>query len=427
DIKGSAAYFNRSDSRSATPLLVKRAGTDKPTRKYDRVTGSISGPIYRDHTFFMLAFEHLKDIQPEAAYYTVPTEKMRKGDFSEFSSIIYDPLTASGSSNTRKAFNGNLIPDQRINNVARAYAALYPLPNRPGTVSNYFTNQLRPYTYNGFVTRIDHSLNESNRLFGNAYWNKRQEDRYNWALGATNATGKGEINGFLVTAGYDYRRNTGATLSYTSMLVSKLAPEVRGVWSRFGEWRDNADTFDPASLGFSAAAAQLMKGYSYLPFVTFGGFSTTNSNSTIASLGSQRSDWGTGFNRPFTNISFIPNADWLWGEHAMKAGYELRNQRWNITNAAYAAGRFFFNGAYTRLNNSAPLNDRAQEWAQFLLGLPTAQTGTVANAGSNASQFEIAANGDWRQIEHALFMQDDWHVNNRLTLNLGLRLELEQA
>src|SRR5262249_15898426 len=68
-----------------------------------------------------------------------------------------------------------------------------------------------------------------------------------------------------------------------------------------------------------------------------------------------------------------------------------------------------------------------QEWAQFLLGLPTAQTGTVANAGSNASQFEIAANGDWRQIEHALFMQDDWHVNNRLTLNLGLRLELEQA
>jgi len=118
------------------------------------------------------------------------------------------------------------------------------------------------------------------------------------------------------------------------------------------------------------------------------------------------------------DVSFIPTADWLWSEHSLRAGYELRRQRWNITNAGYGAGRYFFNGAYTRLNNSAPLNDQAQEWAQFLLGLPTVQTGTVASSGSNASQFEIAANGDWRQVSHALFLQDDWHFNSRLTVNV---------
>jgi carboxypeptidase family protein len=426
-IKGTAGYYNRSDARSATPLLSKRAGAAKPTRQYDRMLASLSGPILRDRTFFMLSFEHLRDVQPEPASYSVPTLKMRQGDLSEFSTLIYDPLTATGSTNTRRAFAGNIVPGTRINPVARAYLSLYPEPNRPGFAGNYFTNQLRPYDYNGFVTRLDHNLSESNKLFLTGYWNKRREDRYNWALGASNATGKGEIGNFLVTNGFDFRSNTGATVGYTSILGSSLVLDVRGAWSRFGEWRKNGGSIDPASLGFSSTAQQMMKDYHYLPFITFGGFSTTNSGSTIASLGSQRADWGTGFNRPFTNISFIPTADWLMGQHSMRSGYELRNQRWDITVPAYGAGRYFFNGAYTRLNNSAPLNDAAQEWAQFLLGLPTVQTGTVATPGGNSSQFEISAAGDWRQVSHALFVQDDWHVNQNLTLNLGVRMELLQA
>jgi hypothetical protein len=425
-IKGTAGYYNRSDQRSATPLLSKRAGAEKPTREYDRMLGSLSGPILRDRTFFMVSFEHLRDVQPEPSTFSVPTAKMRAGDLSEFSTIIYDPLTATGSTNTRKPFAGNQIPGGRINPVARAYMNLYPEQNRPGSNRNYFTNMLRPYDYNGVVGRFDHNLNDANKLFLTGYWNKRREDRYNWALGATNAT-NGAINDFSVTSGFDYRSNTGATVGYTSVMANSLVLDLRGAWSRFGEWRAAGDTFDPASLGFSSTAKQLMKDYHYLPFITFGGFSTTNSNSTIASLGSQRADWGTGFNRPFTQISFIPTVDWLLGEHSLRSGYELRNQRWDITVPAYGAGRYFFNGAYTRLNNSAALNDPAQEWAQFLLGLPTVQTGTVANAGSNSSQFEISAEGDWRQVSHALFVQDDWHISSNLTLNLGVRMELMQA
>jgi len=425
-IQANVSYFNRDSSRTETPLLTERAGAPKPPRQYNRGTSTISGPLVRDRTFFMFSVEKLRDVNAEPATYTVPTMKMRQGDMSEFSGLIYDPLTATGSNLTRRAFANNLIPNERINPVAKAYAALYPEPNLPGTSGNYFTNQLRPYDYNAILGRVDHNLNDSNKLFLDAYYNKRQEDRYNWALGAANAQ-DGAIGGFDVTHGFDYRSNTGTTLGYTNVHSSSLVFDVRTAWSQFGEWRQAGDQFDPASMGFSPQAVALMNGYKYLPFITFGGFSTTNSGSTIATLGSMRSDWGTGFNRPFTNISFVPSADWQLYGHSIRTGYELRNQQWRIEVPAYGAGRYNFNGAYTRLNNSAPLNDQAQEWAQFLLGLPTTGTGTVGVSSSVSSQFEIAAKADYRQVSHAFFVQDDWQLNPSLTVNLGVRMELDQA
>jgi hypothetical protein len=211
DIHLATSYFNRSDGRAATPLLTERNNGTKPTREYNRYTGTLSGPIVRNHTFFMGSFEHLRDVQPEPATYTVPTEKMRQGDFSEFSTLIYDPATVT-SAGVRSPFTNNQIPTNRIDRVAAAYAAMYPLPNRSGTNANYFTNQLRPYDYNAGMGRVDHNFGQGgSRLFGTVYWNKRQEDRYNWAQDAANATDGGIINNFAVTKGFDYRTNTGVT------------------------------------------------------------------------------------------------------------------------------------------------------------------------------------------------------------------------
>src|SRR5262245_25166789 len=138
-----SGYFNRDDNRSSTPLLTTRAGGTKPTREYNRYTGTLSGPVIKSKTFFMASFEHLRDVQPEPTTYTVPTETMRNADFSEFSNQVFDPATVTAAG-VRTAFPNNQIPANRINNVAAAYTAFYPLPNRPGTVGNYFSNQLRP-------------------------------------------------------------------------------------------------------------------------------------------------------------------------------------------------------------------------------------------------------------------------------------------
>jgi hypothetical protein len=421
---GVAAYFNRDGSRTATPLLTERAGGTKPTREYNRYTGTVGGPIVRSKTFFLVSFEHLRDVQPEPSTYTVPTAKMRVGDFTEFSTQIFDPQTATGSTGTRTAFNGKVIQANRINPVAAAYAAFYPLPNLPGTENNYFTNQLRPYDYNGFMARVDHNISSDNRLFGTVYANKRREDRYNWAQDASNATDNGVIGGFAVTQGFDYRSNLGLNGGHTLVIRNDLLLDTRVSFSRFGEYRDPAQTFDPAKLGFSPTALQLMGNYQYLPFFTFGSFSTTNFQSTIASLGAMRSDFGEGFDRPMTTLSIAPTLAKIWNAHTLRLGYELRYQQWNITNSGFPGGRFSFNGAYTRANNSAPTNDRAQSWAQFLLGLPTVSSGAVAAPGTLSSQFEIAAPGEFRQSYHGVFVQDDWHVNSKLTLNLGFRLEI---
>ncbi len=423
-VRGAASYFNRDGSRTATPLLTERAGGEKPTREYNRYTGTVGGPIVREKTFFMASFEHLRDVQPEPATYTVPTDRMRRGDLSEFTAQIFDPLTATGTNGARTAFAGNLIPSNRISPVAAAYAAFYPAPNRPGTESNYFTNQLRPYDYNAWMARLDHNFSSASRIFATTYYNKRREDRYNWAQDASNATDGGVINGFAITKGFDYRSNFGLNGGHTMTLSNRVLLDTRVSFTRFGEYRDPAATFDPATLGFSSTAVQLMNGYQYLPLVTFGSFSTTNSNSTIASLGAQRSDWGDGFDRPMSTISVAPTITRVWGGHTIRSGYDLRFQRWAITSNGFPGGRFSFNGAYTRANNSAATNDRAQSWAQFLLGLPTVASGNVAAPGTSSSQFEIASPGEFAQWYHGVFAQDDWHVNRKLTVNLGVRLEI---
>src|SRR5262245_56659859 len=423
-VHGAAAYFNRDGSRTATPLLTERAGGTKPTREYNRYTGTVGGPILKDKTFFMTSFEHLRDVQPEPATYTVPTLKMRAGDFSEFTTPIYNPFSATGTTGARTPFTNNVIPTGMINPVAAAYAAYYPEPNRSGTESNYFTNQLRPYDYNAWMGRIDHNVTSAHRVFATAYVNKRREDRYNWAKDAKNATGDGEINGFKVTQGFDYRTNLGLNGGYTAGITSSTLFDTRVSFSRFGEYRDPAQTLDPAKLGFSPAAVQLMGGYQYLPLFTFGTFSTTNSSSTIASLGSQRSDWNDGFSRPMVTLSIAPTLTKVWGNHTTYAGYDLRLQRWTIINDGYPGGRYSFNGAYTRANNSAALNDRAQSFAQFLLGLPTVVSGNVATPGTASSQYEIAVPGNFRQQYHGLFVQDDWRLGPKLTANLGVRLEI---
>jgi hypothetical protein len=420
------SYFNRGDSRAATPLLTTRANGTKPTREYNRYTGTLSGPVVRNRTFFMASFEHLRDVQPEPASYTVPTEAMRRGDFSEFTTQIFDPGTVT-SGGVRQPFLNNQIPANRIDRVAAAYAAFYPLPNRPSTVSNYFTNQLRPYDYNAGMGRVDHNFSSANRLFVTTYWNKRQEDRYNWAEGASNATDGGVINGFEITKGFDYRTNAATTGGYTSTLSSNMLLDVRGSWSRFGEYRDPSAEFDLSSLGFAPSALRAMGDYRYLPLMTLGTFSTMNENSTIASLGSRRSDWGDGWDRPLNTYSFGPTLTRVWGDHTPRAGYDFRFQQWAITNNGFPGGRFQFNGAYTRANNTAPLNDRAQSWAQFLLGLPTAATGVVATPATQSSQFEIASPGEFTQVYHHFFVQDDWRVTPRLTANLGLRLEINSG
>ncbi|MET0645257.1 MAG: carboxypeptidase-like regulatory domain-containing protein, partial [Pyrinomonadaceae bacterium] len=275
DLHGTAYYFNRDRNRTTNNFFSNRAGQDRPERTYHRFGGTLGGPVYlpkvydgRDQTFFFFAYERLKDNQAEPQLFTVPTEAFRRGDFSALLNTtctgsaaicptrIYDPLSAQATGTvTRTAFANNIIPTARLNPIALAYLNLYPTANVAGNsdgTQNYFSNQVRHSNYRAWITRIDHRINESNSIFGKYYHSFNPEDRNNWTESP-------------LTQGFEYRTNDGANLDWTSTLSNTMVLDVRTNISRFVQERRPGAEFDPAALGFSAAALATMNGYQYLP------------------------------------------------------------------------------------------------------------------------------------------------------------------
>ena len=114
-LHGALSFYNRDDSRSSNLFASNRLGTSKQPRDYNRFSGTVSGPILRNKTFFMFSYEKLQDDTVEALTTSVPTARMRTGDFSELLPLgvqIYDPATARLVNGVvvRDAFPGNIIP-----------------------------------------------------------------------------------------------------------------------------------------------------------------------------------------------------------------------------------------------------------------------------------------------------------------------------
>jgi hypothetical protein len=435
DLHGSAYYFNRDRNRTANNFFSNRAGQDRPERTYHRFGGTLGGPVYlpkmydgRDQTFFFFAYERLKDNQAEPQLFTVPTVAMRNGDFSALLNQtlpirIYDPASSCHTANctvTRTAFANNIIPTARLNPVAVAYLNLYPTPNVTGNSDgtlNYFSNQVRHSNYRSWITRVDHRINDRNSVFGKYYHSFNPEDRNNWT-------------GTPLTQGFEYRTNDGASLDYTSTLSNSMVLDVRTSLSRFVQQRAPAQSFDPASLGFSAAALATMNGYNYLPRFDIRTFDAQRP--IRSTLGASRSDYNEGLLRPFYTFSVQPSFTQLHGDHTMRYGYDYRVLRENFSTNGYQGGRFFFDGTYTSIDTTTTTNSSNQtnanrnrnvygrDVAAFLLGIPTASTsqGLIDATGINYSV---------QSQYHGFFFQDDWRVTPKLSLNLGLRYELEMG
>ncbi|HEX6731799.1 MAG TPA: TonB-dependent receptor, partial [Pyrinomonadaceae bacterium] len=449
DIHGSAWYFNRDRSRTANNFFGNRSNQARPERTYHRFGGVFSGPVVlpkmfngTDRTFFLVSYERLKDNIAEPQIFTVPTEAMRRGDFSALivnrnnitnsaNTVIFNPFSGvqSGTNVVRTSFGCptsgavaanstcNIIPSNLINPVAAALVKFYPLPNitgvAAGTQNNFFSNQIRHQNYRAGLTRIDHRISANQSIFAKYYHSFNPEDRQDWA---------GVVNGFPITRGFEFRTNDGGNINYTNAINSNLVFDIRVSLNRFVQERRPAELFDPATLGFTATSLAAMRGYQYLPRLMIRNLDATRP--IRSTLGSTRSDWNEGRIRPFYMGSVQPTITQVVDNHTLKYGYDFRVVRENFSTDAYKGGQFFFDGTFTApaSNSSSTLrNVFGRDVAAFLLGIPT------TGSGGNASQIDNSINYSVQSLYHGFFFQDDWRLSKKLTLNLGLRYDLEQG
>ena len=259
----------------------------------------------------MFGFEHIKDIRPRfdaGGDSWVPTEALRNGDFSAYSSniTIYDPLTRVpvGSAFVGQPFAGNVIPANRISPVAKKILEYYSQPKNPGLAGN-ITDSTLPETanYNSLTSRIDQKLSESNRLFGRYSWYNRNSI-YNEYFGNPEASGKWfQFQSWQFVVDHVYMINPTTVLN------------VRYGYNWFdcnSGQQEEARNFDLTRLGFpSQYNALVPEANRYFPRLDFDG-------TTMIDVA-----FGNDF-RPVTSHSLVATLNKAWGAHALKGGTEIR-------------------------------------------------------------------------------------------------------
>ena len=407
---GSAYYFAEPSSWGANDFFGKARGQAKVESNSNRPGGTLGGPIFRDKTFYMVGYERITDQRPRfdlTGDPWVPTEALRNGDFSAYSQFvtIYDPLTRTPTGTVGQfagtPFDGNKIPANRINPIAKKVLDYYSLPKNPGVngaigpAGNIYDATLPEKTkaYNTLTGKVDHNFSTRNRMFVRGSWYERNS-HYNDYLASV---ASGTLFQFI---SYQAVVDDVHVFSPTTVL------NVRYGYNRFDR---NADMEKPEALGFDLTKLGFPAQYNTLIPEIDRRFPRVDFTGGMTSLA-----YGNDF-RPVASHTIAATLNKSAGPHSLKAGVEIRNygERSRPTGNA-KAGQYGFTNAYTR-QNSASGNDYQglQAYAQFLLGLPT------TTSISRLPEY------DEQSITSGFFFQDDWRVNNRLTLNLGLRYEFE--
>ncbi|HET7221022.1 MAG TPA: TonB-dependent receptor [Vicinamibacterales bacterium] len=379
---------------------------------YNRYGGMAGGPIVvpgyngRGKTFFMYGFEGIHESRPRNnGTPTVPTERMRNGDFSELLALgpqyqIYNPFTRRAVGNGRfqqDPFPGNLIPQNLINPVARAALEYFAHPltaGNPDGTGNFQQPSLpEDITYANNTIRIDHNLTDKQRMYGRVSWYDRNSNYNNYF----NNLATGEWFKFI---------SRQVALDHVYVLNASTVMNLRYGYNWFVRGTDSNPAnhdFDLTSLGFPASYANAIPdGIRRFPRFDITGYQGTG-------IGGEE--------RPNETHSFIATINKNIGAHAFRTGIELRQYR--ETSEFFAnnqTGQFNFDSTWTRgpLDNStAAPGSLGQSFASFLLGLPS--SGSVTRAASY----------DEKSQNWGVYLQDDWRVNARLTINLGLRYEYE--
>lgn len=361
---GTAFGFLRRDVFDARNFFA----TEKPRLSFNDYGISVGGPIVRSKSFFFGNFERQTVTQGITQVSSLPTAEVRRGDFTGFAPVR-DPQTGT-------PFPDNQIPAERIDPVSRAVLALVPLPTSSGRVNNFVGVDDSRTRSTQFSIKIDHRISQRDSLSGH----------FNFSNILNQEPVPNEPPGFapIITLN---TRTVG--VNWTRVLSSVTVNQFRFGYTRSGTIVLTANnTLDFArEVGIQGTSSDpRILG---VPRFTIEGFSTIGD--TASTLSGETGDYH--FLNDFTRIL---------GGHSLKSGAALSRLRPSPFFVPGARGTFTYLPMYT-----------GNAFADFLLGLPAR-----ANIGVGDPAMEGRA---WRL---AGYLQDDWRVTPKLTLNLGLRYEL---
>jgi hypothetical protein len=357
-----------------------------------------------DKLFFLFNYEAQRQNQGSLAYGTTPLPQYFTGDFSSYSTVIYDPsqrvLSSAGTGVVLQApFPANTIPKNRIAPQSVLAATLFPAPNAiPTGALNYV--QANNYVNNSELITVNHD-EELARIDWQATQKASFQFRYSHGNepsytpgGSTVYAGMGTVNSAIT-----HQALLGNTWVISPTKVNEFKLGMSRLESINGNLHTGVADFDwVRKLG--------------IPYVLdtpeFWGIpvlSISNFTSAADPQNGPYSSWDT-------TIHVSDNFSWNLGKHSLKFGADFERIRFNLTGNDFARGGFTFNGQYTDLAGSSPLPLNAV--ADFLLGdISTSQ----GQPGLVADQLR-----DWA---FGPYIQDQWKVNRKLTINIGVRYELQ--
>jgi hypothetical protein len=360
----------------------------------------VGGPIVKNKMFFFFNYDGYRFIAGQnPVFYTIPTLAERTGDFSAFPVPIYDPATTQcvGNKCTRQAFQGNIIPADRISPISKFLESELPQPINSSIVNNYLGSFTAGNNQNLYLGKLDYSITKSNHL------------SFVGQAGSLDDIGIPAVGGALLPIPYvNGRTSSLATRLYQVEDTQTMTPNLINVfgyqYNRFVNPLQNVTT--SGNWATKAGLTGMPSGLASedFPPVGFGGPNSPTSWATF--------NFSASISFLDVDNEFQDNLQWVRGKHDLTFGGQVQFQQANQTEPSQITSNTFTNAqtaGYSPAGVVSSTNGNA--YASYLLG-------DLASAGLYDTQVPEVQG---RFSNYALYLQDDWQATRQLSLNLGMR------
>jgi hypothetical protein len=418
---GSGYEFLQNDDLNANGYFNNKDGIPRPESKRNQFGFAIGGPIIKDKTFFFVDWEQLRDRRALIVQTTVPTAAEAVGDFSNLTTasgqpvILYNPFDTYVDPTTgrtmRRPFANNQIPANMLDSFGKNLLSYYPQPNTPGLItpggqatgiSNLFVDGASPLNFNRFDVKIDHNITSNYRIMGRysqSSFTTVPVDAYRTAANPTALSQRDYQD-----AGKNLVVSLTSVLS-PSMVVTQALNITRDVEQAINPSKNfNVSTLGgPYASGSVAAFAAKYDGGTAFPNVSITGYGPLGNGEP-----------GGAYNHAVTDYGYQFTLAKTLNSHILKAGFQLALNQLGETYEQGYGGGFTYSGNFTAGPDPlTPSVNTGNGLADLLLG--------TLNGGDMTTGWTDFTTSHY----YAWFLQDDWRVTRKLTLNLGLRYDFE--